>query len=152
MTAEPLTIRAATERDVGALNTLMHSSSAYRGEYYRIIEDFLMTPDYLAHHSVFLAEREDAILGFYALVVEGEADLDLMFVSDAAQGLGVGRALFGHVKDTARERGITRIRIGSHPPAAAFYERMGAIRRGVCPPLPNVTWERPLFELVIAKE
>jgi GNAT superfamily N-acetyltransferase len=142
-------IRAAETRDIDGLNALMHASSAYRGEYYRIIEDYFVTDDYLARHLVFLAERDTALLGFYSLLIDGEPDLDLMFVADDAQGLGIGRALFDHMKSTARSRGIARVQIGSHPPAAAFYERMGAVRCGVSPALPNVTWERPFFVLPI---
>jgi GNAT superfamily N-acetyltransferase len=71
----------------------------------------------------------------------------LMFVSDAAQGSGVGRALFGHMKRTAREHGFGTVTIGSHPPATGFYERMGAVRCGVSDPLPHVSWERPLLKL-----
>ncbi|MEI9886193.1 MAG: GNAT family N-acetyltransferase [Rhizomicrobium sp.] len=149
--AAQLVIRAAQAGDLDRINALMHGSSAYRGDYYRIIEGYLVTLEYLARNTVFVAERDDAILGFYGLVVEGEPDLDLMFVSDAARGSGIGRALFDHMKETARRRGIASIRIGSHPPAASFYERMGAERCGVAPPIPGVTWERPLFKLAIAE-
>jgi len=150
MTA-PLVIRAASSADLGGINALMHGSRAYRGDYYRIIENYFVTEDYLAQHRVFVAEQDTALLGFYSLLVDGEPDLDLMFVSDDAQGAGVGRSLFDHMKQTARAHGIASIRIGAHPPAAAFYERMGAVRCGISPPLPNVTWERPLFKLAIAE-
>lgn len=142
-----LVIRAAQPRDLDSINALMHASSAYQGEYYRIIENYFVTADYLARNKVFVAERGNELLGFYGLIVDGEPDLDLMFVADVAQGLGMGRALFEHMKQTARTRGIASVQIGSHPPAVGFYESMGAVRVGMCPPLKNVTWERPLLKL-----
>ncbi len=145
--AEAFSIRAAAPADLRAMNALMHGSQAYRGEYYRIIEDYFLTEDTLAHNAVFVAERDGALLGFYSLVVEDEADLDLMFVSDAAQGMGVGRGLFEHMKAHVRERGFGMVSIGAHPPAVGFYERMGAVRCGVADPLPHVSWERPLLKL-----
>jgi GNAT superfamily N-acetyltransferase len=145
--AEGLSIRCAEPADLRAMNALMHGSRAYQGAYYRIIEDYFVTQDTLDHNAVFVAERDGALLGFYSLIVEGEADLDLMFVSDSAQGLGVGRALFDHMKRSAREHGFEAVSIGSHPPSVGFYERMGAARRGVSPPTPRVSWERPLLTL-----
>lgn len=144
-------IRAAQPYDLDAINTLMHISSAYRGNYYRIIENYFVTIDYLARNEVFIAVRGDTLLGFYGLIVDGEPDLDLMFVADAAQGLGVGRVLFDHMKQIACEHGIASVQIGSHPPAVGFYERMGAVRVGVCAPLPNVSWERPLLRLTLVE-
>jgi GNAT superfamily N-acetyltransferase len=75
-----------------------------------------------------------------------------MFVSDGAQGSGTGRTLFAHMKNVARRRGHTTVVIGAHPPAVPFYERMGAVRCGVSPPLPRVTWERPLLKLELLEE
>jgi len=145
--AEAFQVRTAVPSDLRAMNALMHGSRAYQGEYYRIIENYFVTADTLDHNAVFVAERDGALLGFYSLVVEGEADLDLMFVSDAAQGLGVGRAMIEHMKRTAREHGFDAVTIGAHPPAAGFYERMGAVRCGISDPLPYVSWERPLLKL-----
>jgi GNAT superfamily N-acetyltransferase len=101
-----LSIRAANASDLPATNTLMHDSHAYRGEYYKIIENYFVTPEMLAKNKVLLVEQNETLLGFYSLVVDGIAYLDLMFVSDDAQGLGVGRALFDHMKatDTMRSK------------------------------------------------
>ena len=144
-------LRAAEERDLPAINALMHASSAYKGEYYVIIENYVVTSGDLERHRVFVADADGALSGFYSLIVDGKADLDLMFVSDAAQGLGVGRALFDHMKQVARRHGHATVLIGSHPPSVGFYERMGAVRRGLAPPIGRVTWERPLLELALAE-
>ena len=150
--ADGFVIRAAEVSDLRAMNALMHGSRAYQGEYYRIIEDYFVTADTLEHNAVFVAERGGALLGFYSLLVEDEADLDLMFVSDAEQGSGVGRALFAHMKSTAREHGFGTVSIGSHPPSVGFYERMGAVRCGVIAPQAQVSWERPLLTLNVMED
>jgi GNAT superfamily N-acetyltransferase len=151
--AMSFSIRAAATGDLPKINALMHGSSAYRGEYYKIIEGTAVSEMYLADNEVFVAERNGDVLGFYSLVVTSEpAELDLMFVSDDAQRSGIGRVLFEHMKDFARRCSHTTVMIGAHPPAVPFYERMGATRCGVSPPLPRVTWERPLLKLEILEE
>ncbi len=144
-------LRPAEAGDLPALNLMMHTSHAYQGEYYAILEDYFVTAEHLSRNKIFVAESGGILLGFYSLIVEGEADLDLMFVSDAVQGQGVGRALFDHMKETARACGLSSVKIGSHPPSVGFYERMGAVRCGMAPPLPRVTWERPLLNLSLAE-
>ncbi len=145
-------IRRAESRDIVALNALVHGSRASEGEYRAIIEGFAVTQEYLARNEVHLADLEGIVLGFYSLHVEGPADLDLMFVSDAAQGQGIGRTLFEHAKKLAQRHGHAEITIGAHPPAVAFYERMGAVRCGLSAPIAGVTWERPLLKLSTAED
>ena len=142
-------IRSAKATDLQAVNALMHGSSAYQGDYYAIIENYFVTEQYLAANQVFVAEQNGKLLGFYGLIVGDIPDLDLMFVSDAAQGLGVGRMLFEHMKQAAGQKGIANVQIGAHPSAVGFYERMGAVRVGTCPPTPKISWARPLLKLHI---
>jgi GNAT superfamily N-acetyltransferase len=146
-----LVIRAAELHDLPALNTLMHASRDYQGEYYSIIENYFVTPAQLKTNRIFLAERDGELLGFYSLIVDGEPELDLMFVDDAVQGSGAGRALFEHMKRMAQQSGCANVLIGSHPPSLGFYERMGAVRCGSRPAQGRVTWERPLLKLQIVE-
>lgn len=153
----PHDIRRASGQDAPALNALMHASSAYRGGYASILEGYEVTPEYVGRHQVFVAvstfgasagpafgsspEPVSGPLGFYSLT---DAELDLLFVADAAQGTGLGAALIAHLLKTARANGIPSIRVVSHPPAARFYEHMGAHRTGTIPPRPpKIPWERP---------
>lgn len=146
--AEITDIRRATAADAPRLTRLMQDSPAYRGDYARILEGYEVTPDQIARDLIFLAEAEGQLLGFYSLMLGAEPELDLLFVAEAAQGTGLGRRLFAHVKDEARARGIAAIRIVSHPPSVGFYQRMGAELVGVKPPSPpRVSWERPVLVL-----
>jgi GNAT superfamily N-acetyltransferase len=125
----------------------MQASRAYEGEYHRILDGFAVTEEMLARERAFVAEAGNDIVGFYSLIGDHEPELNLMFVSDAAQGTGAGRALFGHMCNTARGEGIRSVLIVSHPPSVGFYERMGAVRIGEKPPSGRISWSRPMLRL-----
>jgi GNAT superfamily N-acetyltransferase len=133
-------VRAAPGQ-AGTLTALMHASSAYQGDYASILAGYAVTPEYVEAHPTFTATRDGEILGFYTLLA---AELDLLFVADQAQGLGIGARLIEHMLAEARERGLDSVRVVSHPPALAFYVRMGARRTGTIPANPpKVRWDRP---------
>jgi GNAT superfamily N-acetyltransferase len=141
----PHDIRRASGQDAPALNALLHASSAYRGDYASILDGYEVTPEYVERHQVFAAfppaAPAEGPLGFYSLT---GAELDLLFVADAAQGTGLGAALITHMLETARAKGIPSVRVVSHPPAACFYARMGAHHTGTIPPRPpKIPWKRP---------
>ncbi|WIX84596.1 GNAT family N-acetyltransferase [Amycolatopsis sp. DG1A-15b] len=133
-------VRAAPGQ-AGTLTALMHASSAYRGEYSSILDGYAISPGYIEGNPTFTATRDGEILGFYALL---EAELDLVFVADQAQGLGIGARLIEHMLAEARSRGLDSVRVVSHPPALPFYVRMGARRTGTIPAKPpKIRWDRP---------
>ncbi|MFE0026273.1 GNAT family N-acetyltransferase [Amycolatopsis sp. NPDC059021] len=143
------TVSRAMPEQAEALTALMHASSAYRGKYASILDGYAVTAAYVRSHPVFVATAADHIVGFGALLT-GNPELDLLFVADDTQGLGVGAQLVTHVLEHAKTLGLTTVRVVAHPPALAFYERMGARRVGTVPPKPpKITWERPelVFEL-----
>ncbi|MBM7814831.1 GNAT family N-acetyltransferase [Saccharothrix algeriensis] len=146
------TIRRADTSDAARLTSLVQRSRAYRGHYASIISGYEVTADYIAGHRVFAAvDAAGAVLGFYALVVE-PPELDLAFVADEAQGLGIGRLLIEHMIGEAGRLGLTGVRVVSHPPAEQFYRRLGARRVGtVAPSPPKVTWERAELRFTIPR-
>ncbi|WP_405811412.1 GNAT family N-acetyltransferase [Streptomyces sp. NBC_00210] len=143
-------IRRATARDAKRLTRLVRRSRAYEGPYAPMIAGYRVGPDYLETHSVFVAVGEDGIpLGFYALILS-PPELDLLFVADAAQGLGIGRLLIEHMVGGARDAGIEAVRVVSHPPAEGFYLSVGAQRIGtVRANPPAVLWDRPELAIPI---
>jgi len=141
-------IRRATAADTLSLTRFMQDSPAYRGDYARILEGYQVTADQIGRDLIFLAEAEGRLLGFYSLMLGDEPELDLLFVAEAAQGTGLGRRLFAHMKDEARARGLAVVKIVSHPPSVGFYQRLGAKLIGVKPPSPpRVSWVRPVLIL-----
>ncbi|MGW6741738.1 GNAT family N-acetyltransferase [Streptomyces sp. NPDC055025] len=165
---EAVRIRRAVARDAKRLTTLVRRSRAYEGPYAPMIAGYRVGPDYIEAHEVFVAiGPADRILGFYALVLltpapapatpatvaPATAELDLMFVADDAQGLGLGRRLIEHMKAGAREAGLDRVRIVSHPPAEGFYRSVGARRTGTeAANPPAVMWDRPELFLPVTRE
>ncbi|MER7108496.1 GNAT family N-acetyltransferase [Streptomyces sp. NPDC000229] len=141
---QPVRIRRATPRDAKRLTSLVRNSRAYEGPYAPMVAGYRVGPDYIDAHEVHLAVGEDErVLGFYALVLS-PPELDLMFVADAAQGLGVGRRLVAHMTERARAAGAAFVRVVSHPPAEGFYRSVGARRVGtVNANPPAVMWDRP---------
>ncbi|QNE78856.1 GNAT family N-acetyltransferase [Streptomyces finlayi] len=142
-------VRRATARDAKRLTLLVRTSRAYEGPYAPMVEGYRVGPDYIETHRVFVAADTGTglVLGFYALIVS-PPELDLMFVGDEAQGLGIGRVLIGHLKAEARRAGLTGVRIVSHPPSEGFYRSMGAEPVGtVLASPPAVMWDRPELTL-----
>ncbi len=85
----------------------------------------------LARTSIVVVEVDGGIAGLYQLDVDGDAaELLKLYVEPTRISGGVGRALFAAAAREAKERGATRIRIEADPNAAAFYQRMGAVRSG----------------------
>ncbi len=146
--AVPL-VRRATAGDARRLTRLVRTSRAYEGPYAPMVAGYRVGPDYIEAHRVFVAadRDDDRVLGFYALTLQ-PPELDLMFVADEAQGLGIGRLLIGHLREEAGRAGLTGIRIVAHPPAEGFYRSVGAEPTGtVRANPPAVLWDRPEFLL-----
>lgn len=141
-----LSVRRAAPQDIPALDELTWASSAYQGGYRRMTRALKLTEAQLERDECFVAVEGEEVLGYYILVTD-PPDLDLMFVADPAQGQGVGRLLFDHMRARARALGIDSVRIVAHPPALSFYERMGAVRTGTKPPGGRATWERPVLRV-----
>lgn len=144
-----ITIRPAVPDDAEALTDLMHGSAAYRGKYASILDGYEIVPSQIEQDVFHVAEREGSLCGFYSLTLNGEPELDLMFIANDLQGSGLGSMLFRHMIEEARRRGIASIRIVSHPPSVGFYEAMGAVVVGTKPPTIKATWSRPILSLAI---
>lgn len=147
---EGVRIRRAVARDAKRLTRLVRSSRAYEGPYAAMVAGYRVGPDYIETHEVYAAVgADDRLLGFYALLL-APPELDLMFVADDAQGLGIGRLLIAHMTDRARAAGLDRVRVVSHPPAEGFYRSVGALRTGTARANPPaVMWDRPELEIQI---
>jgi GNAT superfamily N-acetyltransferase len=146
-------IRRGAAADADALTALTQASRAYDGAYRAILEGYTVTPAQVERDEMHVAiDADGRLLGYYSLVLDAsdEAELDLLFVDDAAQGRGLGALLFAHMQKRARMLGLVRVRIVSHPPAERFYLRMGAVRIGEQPPRGRIGWTRPVLDLAIA--
>lgn len=86
-----------------------------------------------AHAPAALVDDEDALVEEVALALGEEATgyLELLIVSPAAQGLGVGRTLMGMGLDHLRDAGATRFRLVTDDGCDwQFYDHIGMRRVG----------------------
>ncbi len=135
MTSDSLNVRPARPEEVVVLTRLAHDAKSHWGypeHWIKHWEDALtITPEYLEANQVFVAEEDNRILGFYAMVVHGDrAELDHMWVSPEHMGTGVGKALFIHAMRAAAGRDISEVEILSDPNARGFLREDGRLPYG----------------------
>ncbi|MEM6338144.1 MAG: GNAT family N-acetyltransferase [Bacteroidota bacterium] len=133
-----MTIRLATDDDAPRLSDIAWAAKQHWGypagwmEAWR--SGLTFTPAYIAAHRVFVAELEGVPAGCCALEgTTGEIQLEHLWIDPAYFGRGIGKALFHHAAQAARDAGATRLCIHSDPNASGFYERMGATLSGSVP-------------------
>jgi GNAT superfamily N-acetyltransferase len=130
-----LKIRKASIDEADALTRIAHDAKRYWGYPEHWIShwqsELTISPDYLSTNPVFIAERDNETVGFYALIVRRDkAELDHLWVAPAHIGTGVGKELFVHAMRTAAGKDIAEVEILADPNAEAFYKKMGAYRTG----------------------
>ncbi|MFN2510648.1 MAG: GNAT family N-acetyltransferase [Pyrinomonadaceae bacterium] len=126
-------IREASTDEATALTAIAHDAKRHWGypehwiEHWQ--EDLTISPDFISNNEVYVAERENEIIGFYALVLgDRRAELEHMWVAPSHIGTGVGKELFIHAMQKAAGENVSAVEISSDPNAEGFYERMGARR------------------------
>ena len=128
-----ITIRRADSSEAEQLTDIAHAAKRHWGYPEKWIEqwqaDLTITPEFIADNEVFVAIVNDSIAGCCALVVTGAlAEIEHMWINPEHMGSGVGRALFEHARERARELQLPVLELSADPNAEGFYERMGAKR------------------------
>lgn len=130
-----MNIRKAVAEESATLSGIAQEAKRYWGypehwlEHWR--EQLTISPQFVDQHEVFVAETDGEIVGFYALIAEGNnAELEHLWVAPSHIGQGVGKELFLHAMQVAAERKFSSVEILADPNAAGFYRRMGASRTG----------------------
>ncbi|MFJ9179715.1 GNAT family N-acetyltransferase [Streptomyces sp. NPDC102360] len=156
-TAPSARLRPARPDEAAHLTALMLRSKAHWGydEAFMAacVDELTLHPSEVTRRRTTVAEGEGEgvdgrLLGLVTL--EGAppvGELGLMFVDPGAIGLGVGRLLFEHMRDTASGAGFRKVSWAADPHAVPFYEAMGGRHTGVIPSgsVPGRTL--PLMEL-----
>jgi GNAT superfamily N-acetyltransferase len=125
-------IRRARLDEAGVLSALGLRSKAHWGYDADFLaacrDDLTLSADDIASSPVYVCDGEDALLGYYRLVLQddGVAELDALFVEPTAMGQGVGRRLWHHAVATATQVGCSEMVWQSDPQAEGFYLAMGA--------------------------
>jgi GNAT superfamily N-acetyltransferase len=86
----------------------------------------------IAANHVFVAEQDNTIAGFAAVVARDtpEMDLDALFVEPHLWGQGIGRLLIDHCAEVSRLERKTALHVIGNPHAAGFYRACGFEQHG----------------------
>ena len=88
-------------------------------------------PEYLESNESWVAMDGDQQIGFYTLQDKnGIAWIENLWILPAYIGKGVGRQLFLHALELARQREYKTLQLEADPNAAGFYEKMGMHKIG----------------------
>lgn len=125
-----LQIRRATPEQAEALTQIALAAKRHWGYSERWMEiwkpQLTFTPSYFAENPSWVATTNDAPVAFYTLLEqEGKAWLENLWVSPEWIGKGVGKSLFLHAVEQARQGGYQTLQLEADPNAARFYEKMG---------------------------
>lgn len=128
-------IRKAKIKDAEILSDIAFSAKSYwkyPESWLKIWKDALtITPEFIESNKVYLAESDEKVVGFYALVLDGEkAQLEHLWVSPENIGGGIGKKMLAEAIEKAKSFGIKIIEIESDPNAEGFYQKQGAVKIG----------------------
>jgi len=88
-------------------------------------------PEYFQEIESWVAIDNDQQVGFYTLQdQDGNAWIENLWVLPAYTGKGIGRQLFFHALELARQRGYKTLQLEADPNAMSFYEKMGMHKIG----------------------
>ena len=128
---EALTIRIAETSEQEALEALQWRASLSNPGDRDILlanPDAIELPfDQISAGGVFIAERDDVIVGFAAVLPrpDGQTELDGLFVEPAMWRCGVGRSLVDHCGEFARAQGVAALHVVGNSHAKDFYSACG---------------------------
>lgn len=123
-------IRRAMPDEADLLSQIAFAAKSHWGYPERWLEiwrpQLTFSPVYFEENESWVAEVNDAPVAFYTLLEKaGSSWLENLFVSPTFIGQGVGKRLFLHAIELARQRGFQMLRLEADPNAAGFYEKMG---------------------------
>ncbi len=94
-------------------------------------QELTLTEGYISRQLVFVGERGDRVVGFYAIeAAPRHGELAYLYVEPETIGQRVGAELIAHAVRTAAAHGLESLLVQADPFAEPFYRRLGAERVG----------------------
>lgn len=130
-----LQIRRALPEEAGALSQIAFAAKAYWGYPTRWMESWqpqlTFSPEYFEQNEGWVAVMKEAPIAFYTLQEKaGNAWIENLWVSPDFIGQGIGKELFLHAVELARQRGYKTLQLEADPNAVGFYRKMGMYQIG----------------------
>lgn len=130
-----LQIRRALPEEADVLSQIAFSAKAHWGYPRRWMEiwkpQLTFSPEYFEENEGWVAEKNGIPIAFYILQEKaGNAWIEDLWVSPDSIGQGVGKALFLHAVELARQHGFKTLQLEADPNAVGFYEKMGMYQVG----------------------
>lgn len=90
-------------------------------------EELAISPQQIQEETVYkMLDENHRLLGYYRLKREGErSTINGFWIHPSRKGQGLGKQLFNHLVESAKQLGINVIEWELDPNAASFYIRMG---------------------------
>ncbi len=130
-----ITIRPANPSDAEALSKIAFAAKVHWGYPASWLDlwkpQLTFTPDYFEYNESWVAENDGVPIAFYTLQDrDGIAWIENLWVMPEYIGRGVGKELFLHAIEMARQRGYKSLQLEADPNAMGFYEKMGMRKIG----------------------
>ena len=130
-----LKIRRAGVEEVEALTHIAIAAKSYWNypEHWMEIwtPQLTFSPEYLKENESWVIVDRDQQIGFYTLQDKnGNAWIENLWVLPEYIGRGIGKQLFVHALELARQRGYKTLQLEADPNAFGFYEKMGMYKIG----------------------
>ncbi len=142
-------IRSAKGNEANILSEISFESKGYwryPQEYFAIwSKELTITTDYLEQNDVVVYEKDDRIVGYYAIVelvediqfsgirIAKGRWLDHMFILPRFIGQGIGTKMFNHLRNWCVTENVRELGILADPNSKGFYLKMGCRYMGEFP-------------------
>ena len=133
--AEMILIRRVLLSEADVLSQIALSAKAHWGYPERWMEiwrpQLTFSPAYFEENESWAAEADNTPIAFYTLQDRnGRAWIENLWVLPEYVGRGIGKQLFVHAVELARQRGYKSLQLEADPNAVGFYEKMGMYKVG----------------------
>jgi GNAT superfamily N-acetyltransferase len=138
-----LTITKADPAEADELTRVAHAAKEYWGYPHEWValwkEGLTTTPDDIISGIYYVGKCRQEPVCFYSVrqMSANSYDLEDCWIAPPYIGRGFGRILFEHLKSTLESLGCAKLIIVSDPHAEGFYQKMGAVRVGEKPSVPE---------------
>ena len=136
---KPGIIRAPRPDEAAELTQLCLSSKAslgYDDDFMaQCVEELTITPERIGRGGLWVYD-DGEVAGIAALTPDADGqsgEVATFFIAADRRGQGIGRILWRHILERAKQKNLTRLHLESEPLSKGFYEALGFHQTGEAP-------------------